>query len=190
MSGISTAFNDDLRLAGDVFDAPAEGDSAFTGSSHTDPFEIARVEKMREMTPNGMRIRVAGYDDSKMAGNDFFGADEATSATRDWTQGEYPSYGTRIDQSGDRIGREPEFINPGAPQQGEPGFSGRALDPGKSPEVAQDNLNWIQEVDSDEAADRMIRGIGERDERGRREAFQSTFGLAGPSRGAGLGIGR
>lgn len=190
MSGISTAFNDDLRLAGDVFDAPAEGDSAFTGSTHTDPFEIARVEKMREMTPNGMRIRVAGYDDSKMAGNDFFGADEATSATRDWTQGEYPSYGTRIDQSGDRIGREPEFINPGAPQPGEPGFSGRAVDPGKSPEMAQDNLKWIQEVDSDEAAQRLIQGIGERDERGRREAFQSTFGLMSPSRGAGLGVGR
>ena len=190
MSGISTAFSNDTRLAGDIFDGPAEGDSAFAGSTHTDPFEIARVEKMREMTPNGMRIRVAGYDDSAMARNEFFGSDEATSVTRDWTQSEYPEYGSRIDQSGDRIGREPEFINPGAPQQGEPGYSGKAVDPAQSPEMAQDRLKWIQEVDSDEAAQRMIRGIGERDERSRREAFQSTFGLARPSNGVGLGVGR
>ena len=189
MSGFGSLIPSD-RLAGDAFGEPVPGDSAFATAASTDPYEIARVEKMREMTPNGMRIRVAGYDDSSMAGNEFFGADEATSATRDWTQSEYPAYGTRIDQSGDRIGREPEFINPGAPQPGEPGFSGRAVDPGKSPEMAQGNLKWIQEVDSDEAAQRLIQGIGERDERGRREAFQSTFGLMSPSRGAGLGVGR
>ena len=178
------------RLAGDVFGEPAPGDSMFATAASTDPYEIARVEKMREITPNGTVIRVAGYDDSEMARNKFFGADEATTRTRDWTQGEYPEYGSRIDQSGDRIGREPEYINPGAPQPGEHGYSGRALDLGKSPEMAQDNLKWIQEVGSDEDAQRLIQGIGERDERARREAFQNTFGLIAPSRGAGLGVGR
>ncbi len=115
MSGFSSLIPSD-RLAGDAFGEPAPGDSAFATAASTDPYEIARVEKMREMTPNGMRIRVAGYDDAAMAGNEFFGADEDTSATREWTQSECPSYGTRIDQSGDRIGREPEYITPGAPQ--------------------------------------------------------------------------
>ena len=180
MSGFGPLIPSD-RLAGDVFGEPAPGDSMFATAASTDPYEIARVEKMREMTPNGMRIRVAGYDDSELVRGNLFGADEATSVTRDWTQSEYPEYGSRIDQSGDRIGREPEYINPGAPQPGEPGYSGRALDPGKSPEVAQRNLKWIQEVKSDEAAQRLIRGIGERDERARGEAFKSTFGLIGPA---------
>lgn len=166
---------EDFRFAGDVFDDPGNDSPAFPGATDTDPYEVARVEKVRDFVGgnNGgapARIRVAGYDDSRTSKDWAQDRDEANSITRNWDNQDF---------SINRLDRNPEYINPGAPQPGEPGYSGRALNPGEQRDLTQENLNWVQEVGSDAEADALIRSIGERDERARDAFMRNTFGTMG-----------
>lgn len=188
------------RFAGDIFDlenqqslqAEQQDSPAFPQAQFTDPYDIAGIEKVRTIGTDGsMKITVSGYDDSSskvsqsiLAGMDP-SEDDATSINRDLRKGKGEKTISR-----DKIDQSPEFINPGAPQPGEPGYSGRALSeppdgnyrdryPGRWGS-GDGEWKWTQEVGSDEEADALIRGIANRDERFREEAIRNTFGLISP----------
>ena len=167
------------RFAGDVFDLESfqhdqQDSPAFAATPSTDPFEVARIEKVRDIQPDGsVRIRVNGYDD-QMGPRSIPGfmdtyADKAYSITRDAANEEALSM--------DRIDQSPEFRNPKPPQYGEPGYSGKPLNIKEQDDISPNGLSWSQEVDSDEAAGALIRGIANRDER-QRENFLRNAGMS------------